>query len=87
MSQILNSNTVKGERTDSDGKTSTVEYVQSVTFVDVNGGVHTLTFWPEGKDVAGEAEDGPRIVGTDVPSFLFTKPRDAVTAFERGEIQ
>jgi hypothetical protein len=61
--------------------------VDSVTFVNVNGAVQTLTFHKKGVDVAGEAEDSPRIVGEDVPVFNFKTAREAVTAAQNGELE
>lgn len=86
MSKITASKMVPHKITDDDGNTSVAEYVGSVTFTDILGAEHTLVFHPGGTDVSGEAEDESRIVGEDVPEHLFTDPRDAVTAFERGEV-
>jgi len=86
MSQILSSTTAERETTSDSGRKSKSEVVTSVTFVDDKGAVHTLTFLPEGTDVAGEEEASPRIVGEHIPSHTFKDAREAVTAYERGEI-
>lgn len=64
----------------------TVDQVREVTYIDDNGAVHTLTFHPAGTNVAGEAEGGNRIVGEDTPHYGFTDPREAVNAYENGEV-
>jgi hypothetical protein len=63
-----------------------VHLVESVTFQDVLGAVHTLTFHPEGTNVAGEAESNPRIVGKDVPYHEFLDAAEAVEAFLDGKL-
>lgn len=60
--------------------------VASVTFEDHVGGLHTLVFHPPGTNVAGEAENEPRIVGEHVPHYSFATPDEAVDAYENGRI-
>ena len=74
MSKILDS-------TEKDGR------ITSVTFINERGAVSTLQFHPEGTELPGHTDDTPRVVGDQVPVFDFKDAREAVTAYENGEVE
>jgi hypothetical protein len=86
MLRILSSTTRSARTTNEYGDETQQDVIASVTYVDHAGAAHTLTFHPKGTDVSGDAEDIPRIVGDHVPEFTFHDAREAVNAYETGEV-
>jgi hypothetical protein len=63
------------------------QVVGEVTFLDYRGTPHTLTFHPLGTHVEGEAEATARVVGEDVPHYVYTDPAQAAQDWLDGKVK